>query len=86
MSDLDRQAVENERLRGALAEIEGRWLSARERANRAEAEIECLKQEVQRLLVDNAELSDECDQWGEKLFAVWAEVNSLRAQLAQHGG
>lgn len=34
--------------------------------------------EIQRLLVDNAELSTECDQWGEKLAEAWAELDELR--------
>jgi len=35
-------------------------------------------QEIQRLLLDNAELSHECDQCQAKLTEVWAEVAELR--------
>jgi ubiquinone biosynthesis protein UbiJ len=45
--------------------------------------IEGLEQEVARLLVDNAELSDECDQWGEKVADCWREIDQLRAQVAR---
>lgn len=36
--------------------------------------------EIERLLVDNAELSAECDQWQAKLAEVWAELAELRAR------
>src|SRR5262249_21686221 len=39
---------------------------------------EQLRLENQRLLVDNAELSHECDQCQAKLTEVWAEVAELR--------
>jgi hypothetical protein len=38
--------------------------------------------EIQRLLVDNAELSAECDQWGKKVADCWREIEQLRAKLA----
>jgi len=40
--------------------------------------------EIERLLVDNAELSAECDQWGEKVASLWAEIAQLRAQVESH--
>jgi hypothetical protein len=35
--------------------------------------------EVDRLLIDNAELSTECDQWQKKLAETWAELAALAA-------
>lgn len=37
--------------------------------------------EVDRLVVDNAELSTECDQWQKKVADCWREIEQLRAQL-----
>jgi len=42
------------------------------------AEWRLLHNEVDRLLVDNAELSAECDQWGEKVASLWTEIANLR--------
>lgn len=45
----------------------------------ANPRVQELRAEVERLLVDNAELSAECDQWGEKVASLWAELAKLRA-------
>jgi predicted RNase H-like nuclease (RuvC/YqgF family) len=47
------------------------------------AENERLQQEVERLLIDNAELSDECDQWERKQEQSWQEIADLRDALAR---
>ena len=48
----------------------------------AEAEkLEPLQAEIERLLLDNAELSAECDQWQKKVADCWREIERLRAQL-----
>ena len=54
-------------------------------ADQWEAERDALRAENERLLLDNAELSAECDQWQKKLAEVWAEVARLRADADRSG-
>lgn len=42
-----------------------------------------LRAEIERLLIDNAELSDECDQWERKQEQSWQEIADLRDELAR---
>lgn len=46
------------------------------------ADWRVLRNDADRLLADNAELSAECDQWGEKVAELWEEVARLRAREA----
>lgn len=39
---------------------------------------DALRTENEQLKQDNAELSAECDQWGEKVAACWREIEWLR--------
>ena len=49
------------------------------------AEMDTLRAENQRLLLDNAELSAECDQWQRKVADCWREIEQLRAQAEKLG-
>ena len=71
---IDELRAENERLR---AECQG-W------ADTFAQNMKVIGDENERMLVDNAELSAECDQYQAKLTETWAEVAELRAALARY--
>lgn len=92
LRECDAEQQEIVRLRIGLHRVAESRRGQRERAERAEQEITVLREQLaesesdnERLLVDNAELGRECDQYQVKLSEVWAEVARLRAETDRGG-
>lgn len=72
--------VEHEVQRLMLERLGLEWTPGEPFYSLIDAEITRLKQDTERVLLDNAELDHECTQWQAKVEACWKEIAELRAE------